>query len=213
MEQSSNADKQARYRKKEQLRRRADQILRKWQQEPWKHHLKSPEELHNLIEAAISLPSGWTDEDYSNAENKLYHVYSEIVSPVNQITNDVNESRNAFDEFGKSSDPSKFNADLIKAVENTNALASHIISALKLSTCNEADQAAALMEAMRFVGRNLTKSNDHEVPCSQATTMCLATINPIYPRPKWFTKNLASIISQQIHPELSQEIGNYLLKK
>jgi len=210
MEQSSNAEKQARYRKKEQLKRQADQILRKWQLEPWKHHLKSVQEIHHLIEAAIKLPAGWTDEDYLNAEKKLYHVYSEIVSPVNQISNDVHESRNATEEFKHSPDPHKFNTDLVRAVENTNALASHIISALKLSGCNEVDQAAALMEAMRFVGRTLT--NNREVPCSQATAMCLATISPIYARPNWFTKKLASTLSQQIHPDLLHEIGKYFLK-
>ncbi len=210
MEQSSNAEKQARYRKKEQLRRRADQMLHKWQLEPWKHHLKSVQEIHHLIEAAIELPASWTDEDYLNAEKKLYQVYSEIVSPVNQISKDVHESRNAANEFIRFPDPSKFNADLIRAVENTNALASHIISALKLSGCNESDQAAALMEAMRFVGRILT--NNRKIPCSQATAMCLATISPTYVRPSWFTKKLASTISQQIHPELLHEIGKYFLK-
>jgi len=208
MEPNSNAEKQARYRKKEQLRRRADQLLRKWQLEPWKHHLKSVQEINDLLEAAIKLPSGWTDEDYSNAETKLYHVYSEIVSPVNQIANDVHESRNAHEEFGRSSDPSKFNAYLTRAVENTNALASHIISALKLSGCNEADQAAALMEAMRFVGRTLVSN---QVPCSQATAMCLATISPIYGRPNWFYEKVANAISHQ-HPEIAHRIGKFLIK-
>lgn len=208
MEQSSNAEKQARYRKKEQLKRQADQILLKWQLEPWKHHLKSLHEIHHLIESAIELPSGWTDEDYSNAEKRLYHVYSEVVSPVNQLSTDVHESRSVTFESINPFDLPKINADLKKAEENTNLLASHIISALKLSDCNEADQAAALMEAMRFVGRNLT--NNREIPCSSATTMCLATINPIHARPTWFTKKLASTLSKLIHPELLREIGKYL---
>jgi hypothetical protein len=195
MEQSSNAENQARYRKKEQLRRQADQLLCKWQLEPWKHKSKSLQEVHHLIESAIKLPFKWTDEDYLNAQKKLRHVYSEIVSPVNQISNDVHESRNAYEEFGRSS--------LTRAVENTNALAAHIISALTLSGCTDADQAAALMEAMRFVGRNLT--NNREVPCSQATAMCLSTISPIYGRPNWFYEKLAYIISQQ-HPELAHKI-------
>lgn len=207
MEQISNAEKQARHRKKEQLKRKVDQLLRKWQLEPWKHHLKTVQEINHLLEAAIKLPTGWTDEDYSNAEAKLYHVYSEIVSPVNQITNDVHDSRNAFEEFGLSTDPSKFNADLTKAIENTNILASHIISALKLSGCNEADQAAALMEAMRFVGRTLT--NNRIPPRSQATAMCLATISPIYGRPDWFYEKIAKIISQQ-HPEIAHKIEQHL---
>ncbi|HVE43778.1 MAG TPA: hypothetical protein VNC84_01380 [Gammaproteobacteria bacterium] len=211
MEQISNTEKQARYRKKEQLKRRGDQILRKWQLEPWKHHQKSLQELHHLIEAAIKLPPGWTDEDYLNAENKLYHVYSEVVSPVNQLATDVRESRNITFESINPSDLPKINADLARAEENTNALASHLISALNLSACNEADQAAALMEAVRFVGRNLT--NNREVPCTQATAMCLATINPIYTRPSWFTQKIANTFSRLIHPELLREIGKYLINQ
>lgn len=207
MEQSVNAEKQARYRKKEQLRRQADQILRKWQLEPWKHHLKSLHEIRHLIEAAIKLPSGWTEEDYSNAEKRLYHAYSEVVSPVNQLTTDVRESRNVIFETINPYDLPKINAELMRAEEDTNALASHIISALKLSSCNEADQAAALMEAMRFVGRNLT--NNRDVPCSEATAICLATINPICARPSWFAKKIANTLSKLIHPELLREIGKY----
>ncbi len=209
MEQNSNAEKQARYRKKEKLRRQADNILRKWRGEPWKHHLKSVEELQHLIDAAIKLPYAWTEEDYLDAKNRLCHVYSEVVSPVNHITNDVNESRDAHNAFSSAADPSKFNSDLMKAVENTNALASHIISALKISGCSEADQASALMEAMRFVGRTLT--NSHKVPCSQATAMCLATISPIYGRPDWFYEKISYTISQQ-HPEIAYKISNNLNK-
>lgn len=209
MELNSNAEKQARYRKKEQLRRRADQMLQKWQLEPWKHRFKSIQEIHHLIESAIKLPSGWTDENYSNAEKKLFHVYSEIVSPVNQLSNDVHESRDIANEFMSSSDPSKLTANLIHAEEKTKALASHIISALEISDCSESDQAAAIMEAMRFVGRNLTNT---EVPCSQATAFCLATVNPIYVRPSWFAKKFADTLSKLIHPDLLHEIGKYLIK-
>jgi hypothetical protein len=205
MQQNSNADKQARFRKKEQLRRKADNILRKLQlAPPWKQSLRSLQDIHHHIDAAIQLPFGWTDEDYLNAEKKLEHLYSEILLPDCQLSNDVHESRNAREEFGRSPDPSKFNDQLNKAEENTNALASHIISALKLSICNEADQAAALLEAMRFVGRNLI--NGREVPCSQATAMCLTTINPMYDRPNWFPKKFANILSQRMIPELLHEI-------
>lgn len=208
MEQTSNAEKQARYRRKELLKRKADKLLKKWQLEPWKHHLKSIREITHLLEAAIRLPAGWTEEDYSNAETKLYHVYSEIVSPVNHVTNDVHESRNASEELGCSPNPSKFNDELTKAIENTNALASHIISALNLSNCSDADKASALMEVMRFVG--VTLANNH-VPRSQATAMCLAAISPIYGRPEWFYEDIAKIISHQ-HPELAYKISDSLNK-
>lgn len=211
MKQISNTEKQARYRKKEQLRRQADKILLKWQLEPWKHHLKSLEEIHHLIESAIKLPSGWTDGDYSNAEKKLYHVYSEVVSPVNQLSTDVRESRNIIFNSLNPYDLPSINANLKKAEENTSELASHIISALKLSSCNDADQAAALMEAMRFVGRNLTST--HETPCSQATAMCLATIDTLSVRPSWFSKKFAKSLSKLIHSELLHEISQYLINQ
>lgn len=131
-----------------------------------------------------------------------------MVSPVNQLSTDVHESRNITFESINPSDLPNINADLKRAEDNASALAAHIISALKLSDCNEADQAAALMEAMRFIGRNLT--NNREIPCSSATAMCLAAINPICARPVWFTERLASTLSKQIHPELLREIGKYL---
>lgn len=210
MNQTANAEKQVRYRKKEQLKRQADQMLLKWQSEPWKHHLKTVEELRHLIEAAIKLPFGWTEEDYLNAKSKLLHVYSEIVSPVNQLSTDVLENRNNAYESVTSSDLPKLNTEFMHAEKNTKALAAHLISALKLSACNEADQAAALMEAARFVGRTLT--NNRDVPSSSATATCLATIAPIYPRPDWFAEKLASTLKQQIHPEILHKIAEYWIK-
>lgn len=211
MELNSNAENQARYRKKEKLKRKAEQILRKWQLEPHKHNKKNTQEVHHLIEAAINLPVGWTDDDYINAENKLQHVCTELRWPANQISADIRESRNISGDSINPYDLPKINTELANAEENTSALASHIISALKLSSCNEADQAAALMEAMRFVGRALT--GDSGTPCSQATAMCLSTINPIYPRPDWFAEKIASTLSSQLHPDLVQLIANKLTKQ
>lgn len=106
------------------------------------------------------------------------------------------------------SDLPKLNADYMRAEKNTKALAAHLISALKLSACNEADQAAALMEVARFVGRTLT--NNRDVPCSSATAICLATIAPIYPRPDWFAEKLADTVRQQMHPDLARELADLL---
>ena len=139
---------------------------------------------------------------------KLNQVYSEIVSPVNQLSNDVHETRNVSEEFLKSPDPSKFSADLKRAEEETNALAAHLISALNLSRCNDADKAAAVMEAVRFIGRSLAMND--EVPCSQATTICLATINFSYERPEWFSKKFAKTLAQRVQPKEVSEIVGHL---
>jgi hypothetical protein len=211
MELNSNAEKQARYRKKEQLRRQADHLLRNWQLQPWLHHSRSFHDAQCLVTKAIELPSGWIDEDYQIAEVKLKQVEVELFWSVNQISNDVRENRNFSAEFIQTPDPFKLGAELDRAIENTTALASHIISALKLSACNEADQAAALMEAMRLVGRTLAMSRD--IPCSEATTMCLATIGPQYIRPDSFAEKLASLLLKQLDKKLSSEVGDQLIKQ
>jgi hypothetical protein len=208
MEQTTNAEKQARYRKKEELKRRAENVLRKWQLEPWNHHSRSFQDVQHLIAKAIDLPSGWTEEEYQIAEVKLEHVNAELSLGVNQISNDLHESSNFDSQFMTTPDPAKLQVDFKEAVKNTTSLASHIISALKLSGGNEAEQAAALMEAARFVGRSLVMSAD--IPCSEATAMCLATIYPHYVRPNWFPKKLAEALSKNIDQKLSNELGKHL---
>lgn len=209
MEKIPNSEKQARYRRKEQLKRKADNLIRKWQLEPWKHHSRTIQDAQYLVDKAIELPLNWTDEDYEIANIKLEHVSTELFWAVNQISNDIHESSNFSSKFKTSPDPQKLKADFEKSVEKTTALASHVISAIKLSECTEAEQAAALMEAMRFVGRTLAMNN-REIPCSEATAMSLATIGPQYARPKWFSKKLAITISKQIDRDLSKEVGECL---
>ena len=212
MEQNANAEKQARYRKKEQLKRHADNLLLKWQGDRhFAQHKKSIQDVQHLIAKAIELPSGWTDEDYQIAEIKLIHVQTELQMAVDQITNDLHESSNYSAKFMTVPDPSKLHADFDKAVEKTNSLASHFISAIKLSECNEAEQAAALIEALRFVGRSMVL-NHREIPYSDAAAVCLATIGPHYVRPDWFAEKLASTLSKQIDQKLSDEVGKHLIK-
>lgn len=61
-------------------------------------------------------------------------------------------------------------------VETAGALASHIICIEALSNCNDADQADALMKALRFVGRSLV--SNHDIHFSQSTAQCLAHVGP-----------------------------------
>lgn len=193
MNQISNADKQARFRKKEQLKRRADYILREWQQKVSTCKWKSitPEDVQYSLDKAINLPSGWTDEDYERAERALQQLHTDLSFSVDQLKNDVDAGW-GFQVSMTTPDPTKFMSDYKAAVENVRTLAAHLISALKLSSCNDADQAAALMEALRFVGRSL--ANNPNIPRSQATTICLASIGPQYSRPEWFAEELTNTL-------------------
>jgi hypothetical protein len=212
LEKISNADKQARFRKKEQLKREADKIYRLWEGSPGRWRSKrSPEEVRHGLDKAVELPSGWTDKDYEYAARRLGQYHLDLISSVDQIANDVDGDRVSYlAELDKSHDAFKFYANNKAAIENTWALASHMISALKLSACNPGDQAAAVMEVVRFVARSLV--SEREIRCSSATATCLANIGPQYDRPDWFVKKFSDTIRQQIGDSLAHEIGRHLIK-
>ena len=215
MSNISNAEKQERFRKKEALKRRANQAFRElflclesWR---WK-----PEEIQYSIDKAIELPSGWTDKDYERAWQNLEQFCTELRFTTHHLPNDVKAGRKSnpeetFDSnFFNSSDPAKYISDEKAAIENVRSLAAHIISALKLSGYSDADQAAALMEVMRFVGRSL--ANDSKVPRSQAITMCLTSVGPQYHRPNWFSEEFTNILGWKFGEDLAHEVGKRLCK-
>ncbi len=210
MAKFTNVDTQIRFRRKEQLKREADKIYRLWEGSPGRWRSKrTPEEVRHALDKAVELPVGWTDEDYQYAAKMLGQYHLDLISSVDQIANDIDGDRNTHvHEFMTSGDPMQFFRDNKAAIENAWALASHIISALKLSKCNAADQAAALMEAIRFVARSLV--SNPEIHCSAATATCLANIGPQYDRPDWFVKKFAETIRQQIGNELAQQLGQDL---
>lgn len=210
MAQISDAHKQARFRKKEQLKREADKIYRLWEGSPGRWRSKrTPEEVRHALDEAVALPSGWTDEDYEYAAKKLGQYHLDLIFAVDQIANDVDGDRVSYlAELDKSPDPFEFYLNNKSTIEKAWALASHIISALKLSDCNPADQAAAVMEVVRFVARSLV--SNREIHCSSATAVCLATIGPQHDRPEWFSKKLADAIRQQIGEDLAKKVGQHL---
>jgi hypothetical protein len=212
MDAISNTEKQARFRKKEVLKRRADQIFRELIRIPGDLETKRPDEIRASLDKAVELPSGWTDEDYERAEQKLEQLYQERslagYDNPHLLENDIHESRGGGTEFMTTPDPAKFARDIKTAIEDTRALAAHLISALKLSDCNDADQAAALMETVRFAGRSIASSN--KIPKSKATTMCLASIGPQYARPDWFAEKLTSTLAWNVGKDLAHDIGQRL---
>ncbi len=212
MNQISNADKQARFRKKEHLKREADKIFRQWEVSPtrWRNS-RTPQEVRHALDKAVALPSGWMEEDYEYAVKNLGQIHLDLISSVDQIANDVDGDWDSHStKFMTTPDPAKFISDNKVAIEKAKALASHIISALKLSGCTDADQAAALMEAVRFVGQSLV--SNREIHRSQATAMCLASIGPQYDRPEWFAGQFANTIGWQVDKEIAREIGKHLSK-
>jgi hypothetical protein len=206
----SNADKQDRFRRKELLTRHAERIFRMWEGSAQSfREVRTPQDVRHMLEKAVEIPSGWTEDDYRAAERKLGQCHLDLISAVDQIANDVNgdwETSSA--EFMTTPDPAKLIADHKANVEKARTLASHLISALKLSNCSDGDQAAALMEALRFVGRSVAGNRD--IRRSEATAICLASIGPQYDRPEWFAEQLSHTIRKQIDKNIAHEVGRHL---
>lgn len=204
MSKISNSEKQARYRKKEHLKRLANTLLRDSQLKPWQWGSTSPEDVQRLLDKAIELPPGWTDKDYEKSLQSLESLKGELWFASNKLKNDINAGWSSQD-FMTSTDPRKFIRDNKAAVEKARALVSHLISALELSECNNIGQAAALMEVVRYVGRSLASSVG--VPRSQANTTCLLSVGPQYNRPDWFAQELANTIKCHVDSDVAHQVG------
>ena len=204
----SNSEKQSRFRKKETLKHKADDVFREWQIRSWNNITRTPEEVRAFLDNVSNLPSGWTNEDYQRAEKNLGQFYLELYDNPHQLENDVYCGMNFIEEFKTTPDPTKLMNDEKKAVEKAHLLAAHLVSALKLSGCTNSEQSAAIMEVVRFIGRSL--NTELEIPKSNATSICLASIGPQYERPEWFTEKLTETLAWNIGKDISIKVGDSL---
>jgi hypothetical protein len=184
---------------KEELKRVADKAFRQLQLSSGLHHDQKSLQQHKAdLDKIADLPSGWTEDDWEGAFNRIQLYLHDIISMPDQVKNDFHEGTHSSQRFMASNDPRAFLAEESDALKKTRALAAHLVSALNLSECNEAEKAAAVMEAVREVGKALM--NQSEYPESDATAMCFASLGPHYPRPTWFPERFARVIEKQLNP-------------
>ncbi|WP_109312645.1 hypothetical protein [Ruegeria sp. AU67] len=193
----SNAEKQARHRKKEALKKIAhrcfvDASLGAWQ------HANASERLEEIKKLA-ELPSSWTDEDFDWAVERMEQLRMDLIMPDNDLQNDVHQAGYSGEEFLKTSDPKKFLKKAEKAVEDARLLASHLISAMELTDLSNSERAAALMQAMRYVARSL--ANERSIQATDANIVCLTVLPPQYRRPEWYPKEFAKWIAYRLGQE------------
>ena len=113
----SNAAKQARFRKKEELSKYVDQVFRECQMAlPRGYSHTRPSEVAAQLRAAAELPAGWTDQDLERAFQRVENVRLDVFGTGDPIGNDIHDGRNAREEFMKSPNPQKWMADIEKAL-------------------------------------------------------------------------------------------------
>lgn len=208
----SNAEKQARFRKKEQFSKYVSEVSRECQLIAGsKHYLKSTfGDLDLQLRKAASLPSGWTDEDLARASTRVRNIHGDILGAVDQLGADVKDGRDAREPFMTSPNPRKWQADQKVSERDSIALAGHLVSAMELSKLPNEERAAALMEAVRYVGRSL--ANSVSTGQSAATAVCLAAVNSHYERPDWFVDRLANWLSLRLDEDSRKALGARLLQ-
>ncbi len=208
----TNAEKQARFRKKEQLNKHVSQVSRDCQFIAGsKPYLRSTfGDIDSQLREAASLPSGWTDEDLSRASTRVRNIHGDVLGAVDLIGADVQAARDARQALMTSPNPKKWLADNKKAERDTIALAGHLVSALDLSQLPNEERAAALMEVVRHVGRSL--ANSASIGQSDATAVCLTAVNPHYERPEWFVDRFANWLRLRVDDDTRKALGARLVE-
>ena len=205
----SNAEKQARFRKKVELATLAHNVFQEWQDvSPDTASDIKPEHVRSLLSRAAALPSGWTDEDYEQAGRRIGQVRNELLASLNELQNDVYETR-PLEEYLKPQDSGASVDELQKAVSDARALASHLISGIELSPIENADKAAAVMEALRHVGRTLAASS--EVAKSAGNAVCLVSLQRPHGNPDWLMERFLEYLVAHLDEASVRELGERLV--
>ncbi len=204
----SNAEKQERYRKKEELKKYANQIFFEWQMRSLGNYQVNPQDIKNRIEAISNLPSKWTDEDYIKAKNSIEQVLLGTYNNPHLLSNDINDARNL--RTVPDSELHTLVSNVKKAEINAKKLVAHIQSLFSLMNTNISDQAAILAELMRIIGRNLLE--EKTIPMTNANTQCLASIGSQFGRPNGFTKKLARILAENLDSKEAELLANEIIE-
>ena len=149
----TNQEKQERFRKKEYLKKVADQIFRDWQFLGWRDFTKDPKDVKLQLEKIANLPSGWNDDDYNRALNSFQIFSNELYSGNPYLLqNDIYAGRDSVCNPRTSPDGVRLIREQKNAVWQAKKLVSHINSAMDLNGGLVSDNAAVVMELARNIG-------------------------------------------------------------
>ena len=208
----TNAEIQARFRKKKKLEKYKEEAFKEWQLKMnFGPRRETPNQVHALLEKAATLPSGWNDKDIEKAWDRINKIRIEFMHPQDDLKKDVDDGAgwtteatiNATDEV-----LSRAISDARESLPKVINLSRHLISALELSALSNSGQAAAIMEAVRYVGRAAMSSGD--MAKSHAMTVCHASLSINNDRPDWFMDSLVNWLANRLGRELVRELGKRL---
>lgn len=208
----TNAEIQKRFRKKKKLEKHKEEAFKEWQfKMNFGPRRETPSQVHALLEKAATLPSGWTDRDIQKAWDRINKLRIEFMHPQDELKTDVEKGAGWTTEaMKKATDEvlSRSISDASESLPKVVNLSRHLISALELSAISNSGQAAAIMEAVRYVGRAAMSSGD--MAKSHAMTVCHASLSINNDRPDWFMDSLVNWLANRLGRKLVRELGKRL---
>lgn len=173
---------QKRYRLKKKLETRAANILDLWQVGKMGKSSRSIKEVKTALKKITCLPYKWTDEDYDKAKNELSVFQTNLFSEHDlDLQKDIAVVRNNPTETEKATQ--KMQKAYVAALQT-----------LELATDNPAEQAAAIIQMARFVGRRL--AYEKEIPQSDAVAFCLSLLPKSYIKPDWLLPYMETLVKK-----------------
>ena len=204
----TNQEKQERFRKKEILKKIANDIFNEWQLLSWKDFPKDSKDVRAKLDRIADLPSGWSDDDYQQALISFNTFKIELYSRNPYLLqNDIYSGRDSVKTQGMQDSPQTIR-EQNKAIWQAKKLVSHLNSAINLVGECASDSAAVVVELARNVGLSLL--NERTVPKSNATTICLLVTNPVQKKPDWLINEIAKVLKEQLNEEAIKQLKEKL---
>lgn len=203
----SNQEKQKRFRLKEALSQKANELFNTWQLLRGLDISQNPLDVKNQLVKIVDLPSGWSEEEYRGALYKLSIFERTILSNnPHLLQNDILSGRSQENEDASSIRAGK------EALSQAHKFVHAINSTLELGQGSNSDKAAIIMEVARNIGVSLlSEATKGNIPRSNATTTCLMLANPYLPKPQWLLEAIAQILREQLPNPESQRALAYML--
>ncbi|MBP3742360.1 MAG: hypothetical protein J6J00_05180 [Treponema sp.] len=162
---------------------------------------KTNEEIKAEIDSIVNLPSGWTEEDYNLAVQKLKNMNITALSNPHLMNNDINYRERIYEPDYIGFNISKIEYKAAEVVRN-------IQSTLKLSELKKTDQIAAVAEVMRRLAVELL--SEKIKPKTFANATALSLIDQNYEKPEWVYEVLAQNLFLQNGKDNAKKIAKAL---
>ena len=175
-----------RYRLKKKLVDAGNKLFREWELKKLEQSSRSPREVKASIDAIIALPKSWTEKDYRNAKEKLSAFRMELYGEGNlDLQQDIAALR-----------PTP--AESTRATKKLKKAYTALVQTLELAASDPYDEAAAVIQMARYVGRKIIKEHK-EIPQNDPNAFCLAVLPDNYLKPKWLEKYMLNLITKNCH--------------